>query len=98
MDVLVRQAAELQSADAELGEVERILRLEDTSTAGECVSCGAPHSSGAAYCWQCGQPLLQEVRSDQIVAPPAAVELPAQPTTELPAQHITTELRADVRG
>ena len=69
VDVLVRRAAELQNADAELNEVERILRLEQSSTAGDCASCGAPHSSGAAYCWQCGQPLLQEVHSDTIAAP-----------------------------
>jgi hypothetical protein len=69
VDVLVRRAAVLQEADAELAEVERILRLEESSTAGECASCGAPHSSGAAYCWQCGQPLLQQVPSDTIVAP-----------------------------
>jgi hypothetical protein len=68
VDVLVRRAAELQSADAELSEVERILRLEETSTAGECASCGAPHSTGAVYCWQCGQPLLKEVHSDAIGA------------------------------
>lgn len=66
VDVLVRRAAELQNVDAELSEVERILRLEQTSTAGECTSCGAPHSTGAAYCWQCGQPLLQEVHTDTI--------------------------------
>ncbi len=69
VDVLVRRAAVLQNADAELGEVERILRLEQSSTAGQCASCGAPHSSGAAYCWQCGQPLLQQVPSDAIAAP-----------------------------
>jgi chorismate mutase len=69
VDVLVRRAAKLQNADAELSEVERILRLEQTSTAGECSSCGAPHSTGAAYCWQCGQPLLREVPSDAIAAP-----------------------------
>jgi hypothetical protein len=66
VDVIVRRAAELQNADAELNEVERILRLEQTSTAGQCTSCGAPHSTGAAYCWQCGQPLLQEVASETI--------------------------------
>jgi hypothetical protein len=71
VEVLVRRAAELQNADAELSEVERILRLEQSSTAGECGSCGAPHSSGAAYCWQCGQPLLQQVPSDTIAAPSA---------------------------
>ena len=69
VEVIVRRAAELQNADAELSEVERILRLEQTATAGQCTSCGAPHSTGAAYCWQCGQPLLQEVASDTIAAP-----------------------------
>jgi chorismate mutase len=66
VEVIVRRAAELQNADAELNEVERILRLEQTSTAGQCASCSAPHSTGAAYCWQCGQPLLREVPSDTI--------------------------------
>jgi hypothetical protein len=69
VDVLVQRAAVLQDADAELGEVERILRLEETSTAGACTSCGAPHSSGASYCWQCGQPLLAQVPQDAISAP-----------------------------
>ena len=68
IDVIVRRAAELQAADAELSEVERILRLEETSTAGECASCGAPHSVGAVYCWQCGQPLLKQVSHDAIGA------------------------------
>jgi predicted amidophosphoribosyltransferase len=45
------------------------LRLEQTSTAGACVSCGAPHSSGAAYCWQCGQPILPQVPSHAIGTP-----------------------------
>jgi hypothetical protein len=79
VDVLVRRAAELQNADAELSEVERILRLETDSTAGQCASCGAPHSSGAAYCWQCGQPLLQQVHSDTIVAPTGPQPVPPPP-------------------
>jgi hypothetical protein len=65
-DVLVKRAALLQDAEAELGEVERILRVEQTSTAGSCPSCSAPHSSGAVYCWQCGAPLLQQVPPEQI--------------------------------
>jgi hypothetical protein len=69
VDVIVQRAAVLQDTDAELGEVERILRLEETGTAGTCVSCGAPHSSGAAYCWQCGQPILEQVSSESIFAP-----------------------------
>jgi hypothetical protein len=58
LDVLVRRAAELQQADAELGEVERLLKQEETGTAGECPACRAPHGRGAVYCWQCGTQLL----------------------------------------
>ena len=69
VDVIVRRAAVLQDADAELGEVERILRTEQTGAAGACATCSAPHSSGATYCWQCGMPLLQQVPSEAIAAP-----------------------------
>ena len=69
VDIIVKRAAVLQEADAELGEVERILRLEETGMAGACGSCGAPHSMGASYCWQCGQPLLAQVSPDAISAP-----------------------------
>jgi hypothetical protein len=63
VDILVNRAAALQDVDAELGEVERILRTEETGAAGECATCGAPHSSGAVYCWQCGSSLLELVPS-----------------------------------
>jgi hypothetical protein len=68
VDVLVRRAALLQDVEAELSEVERLLQVEETGTAGLCGSCGAPHSSGAVYCWQCGQPLLDHVPSHAIGA------------------------------
>ncbi len=67
VDVLVKRAVALQDADAELSEVERIVRTEETGTAGTCSSCSAPHSSGATFCWQCGQPLLAQVSSDAIL-------------------------------
>lgn len=67
VEVLVKRAVALQDADAELSEVERIVRTEETGTAGTCSSCKAPHSSGATYCWQCGQPLLAQVSSDSIL-------------------------------
>jgi chorismate mutase len=69
VDVIVKRAAMLQDADAELGEVERILRTEQTGTAGTCPECGAPHSASAAYCWQCGHALLKHVQSDASHAP-----------------------------
>ena len=69
VDVIVQRAAVLQEADAELGEVERILRLEETGTAGACASCGAPHSIGASFCWQCGQPLLAPLPGQPPIVP-----------------------------
>ena len=68
VDVLVKRAALLQEADAELGEVERILRMEQTGTAGACPSCGAPHSPSAAFCWQCGQRLLDYVEPGPVLS------------------------------
>jgi hypothetical protein len=67
VELLVKRAVVLQDADAELAEVERIVRTEETGTAGTCSKCGAPHSSGATYCWQCGQSLLEQVSSDAIL-------------------------------
>ena len=62
LDVLARRAAELQEADAELGEVQRMLGSADAGVHGQCRSCGAVHSRGAEYCWHCGAGLLQEAR------------------------------------
>jgi len=67
VEVIVKRAVPLQDADAELGEVERILRMEQTGTAGVCNSCGAPHSTGATFCWQCGKPILAQVSGDEIL-------------------------------
>ncbi len=67
-DVLIERAAVLQQADAELAEVERILLTEQTGAAGACANCGAPHSSGAVFCWQCGQPLLPQALPGDVAA------------------------------
>lgn len=67
VEVIVKRAVPLQDADAELSEVERILRMEETGTAGACTSCGAPHSSGATFCWQCGKPLMAQVSGNEIL-------------------------------
>lgn len=67
IEVIVKRAVPLQDADAELSEVERILRMEETGAAGACTGCGSPHSSGATFCWQCGKPLLAQVSGDEIL-------------------------------
>lgn len=61
LDVLVAKAAELQERDAELGELERLLSLQDHAGAGQCPNCGALRSRGAVYCWQCGHTLMERV-------------------------------------
>jgi hypothetical protein len=81
LDVIVRRAAELQEVDAELGEVERLLRLDDAGAAGTCPSCGALHSRGAVFCWQCGASLMERVPAAATgsVSGPGAPEAAAEP-------------------
>jgi hypothetical protein len=66
LDVLVRRAAILQERDAELAEVERLLRMEQDGVAGSCPQCAAPHSRGALYCWQCGTTLMESLPSSAV--------------------------------
>jgi hypothetical protein len=66
VDIIVKNAAELQTADSELQEIERILTVEKTHTAGACPNCNAPHSVGAAFCWQCGQSIMRQVDTSAI--------------------------------
>jgi uncharacterized OB-fold protein len=67
-DTLARRAAELQEADAQLGEVQRLLGAAEAGIHGQCHSCGAVHSRGAAYCWHCGVPLLVEAQPSMLTA------------------------------
>ena len=66
LDVLVRRAAILQERDAELAELERLLALEQSASVGACTNCGAPHSRGAAFCWQCGAALMERIPSSAV--------------------------------
>ena len=68
LDVLVRRAAILQERDAELAELERLLALEDSASVGACTNCGAPHSRGAAFCWQCGSALMERIPSSVVAS------------------------------
>jgi hypothetical protein len=57
LDVLNKQAAKLQAVDAELGQIERLLKLGTAGAAGTCPACGALQARGAVFCWQCGNEL-----------------------------------------
>jgi hypothetical protein len=73
LDVLVRRAAVLQERDAELAEVERLLRMEESASAGSCPHCAAPHSRGALFCWQCGATLMERSPSTVTPSPEAVI-------------------------
>ncbi len=77
LDVLSRRAAELQQADAELGEVERLLGAAEAGVHGQCRSCGAVHSRGAAYCWHCGASLQVEARPAVVAQDGGASQSPS---------------------
>ncbi|HEX3910502.1 MAG TPA: hypothetical protein VHW67_07375 [Solirubrobacteraceae bacterium] len=70
LDVLARRAAELQQADAQLGEVQRLLSGAESGVHGQCRSCGAVHSRGASFCWHCGAGLLEEARPTVLAGEP----------------------------
>lgn len=57
MEVLIKQAAELQRVEGELGAVERLLDSGAGAIGGHCEGCGAIYASGAAFCAQCARPL-----------------------------------------
>ena len=86
LDVLVRRAALLQERDAELAEVERLLAMEDTATIGDCSQCGAPHSRGAVFCWQCGVALME--RSAPVSAGPDSAGTASATAYEAAGGHI----------
>jgi hypothetical protein len=72
LDVLARQAAKLQQVDAELAEVERMLRLDQAAAAGVCGSCGALYARGSVFCWQCGTDLMERGPVGTAQPPPGA--------------------------
>jgi hypothetical protein len=59
MEVLIPKAADLQRADAELGQLERIIESGSSNVGGECPACRAMYARGAAFCAQCAQPLAR---------------------------------------
>lgn len=85
LDVLTARAAALQAADAELGELERLLAAAEHGVAGLCRSCGAVHSRGAVFCWQCGQPLLAEEPPPSTASSDARDTTPDRATRQTPS-------------
>ena len=55
--VLNKQAEKLQEIDAQLGQIERVMKLDEAGAAGTCPSCGSLQARGAVFCWHCGKEL-----------------------------------------
>jgi hypothetical protein len=69
LDLLTVQAAKLQKVDAELAEVERMLKLDQAGAAGACGSCGALYARGSVFCWQCGKDLMDRSSVGTVAGP-----------------------------
>jgi hypothetical protein len=76
LDALTAKAAELQSVDTELSQVERAIELERTGAVGRCSQCDSPYGPGVVYCSQCGHVLEQTIET-----PPAAPSASQPPPT-----------------
>jgi hypothetical protein len=103
LDVLVRRAAVLQERDAELAELERLLALQDSASAGSCPGCGAPHSRGAVFCWQCGATLMQQAPSTAMPALGVPASDPRDATVAIdallaPDAHASARRRGETGG
>jgi hypothetical protein len=57
LEVLIPKAAELQAVDAELGQIERVLRLDAQGAGGNCPHCSQLYARSAAFCSSCGHSL-----------------------------------------
>lgn len=75
LEILNAQAARLQEIDAELGQIERLLKLDEAGAAGTCPACGSLQARGAAYCWKCGR----ELKSETTETPTEASASPKAP-------------------
>ena len=54
-EVLNTKVEKLREVDSKLGQIERVIRLDQQGAAGTCPSCGALQARGAVYCWKCGK-------------------------------------------
>ncbi len=86
LDVLNAQAAKLQQVDAELAEVERMLKLGQAAAAGACPDCGALYAEGAVFCWQCGRDLMPRGNGGGATPPSVAPTQLGAPTPQAPAE------------
>ena len=84
LEVLNAQAAKLQEVDAELGQIERMVKLDEAGAAGSCPSCGALQARGASFCWRCGKDVQTAEPKPAKAAKPQATEKTAAQAAKPP--------------
>jgi hypothetical protein len=77
-ELLNRQVARLREVDAQLGQIERVLKMGEAGAAGTCASCGALQARGAVYCWRCGKEVKPATKQKGETKP--ATEVAKAPT------------------
>ena len=82
LEVLNAQAAKLQEVDADLGQIERMVKLDEAGAAGSCPYCGALQARGASFCWRCGK----DVKPAEPKPAKAAKPPPSETTDTQPAE------------
>jgi hypothetical protein len=82
LEVLNAQAAKLQEVVAELGQIERMVKLDEAGAAGYCQACGAPQARGAAFCWKCGKEVSTPKTTEAKVAEAKATAPKPKPTAK----------------
>ena len=87
LDVLNARAAKLQEVDAELGQIERIVKLDEEGASGTCPACGAFQARGASFCWRCGHEIKAATNEEpaKSVKPAAKAKPAAEAKPKAPA-------------
>jgi hypothetical protein len=81
-EVLDKQVVKLSEVDSKLGQVERLLRLDQEGAAGTCPACGSLQARGAVFCWQCGKQLTTEKKPTETKQPEGKSEPAAKPESK----------------
>jgi hypothetical protein len=94
LEVLNAKAARLQEVDAELGQIERLLKLDEAGAVGACTYCDALQARGAVYCWRCGKELKIDTGTSPAAKPKAAA---SETAAKKPASGSTKPKTATLR-
>jgi len=98
LEVLNAHAAKLQEVDAELGQLERLVKLDEAGAAGDCPHCGALQARGAHFCWRCGKEITPAGAEGANAATASGAGAPAPASKPPPPAKTIAKPAAKKRG